>query len=154
MSFILVDEIVDFKPGVSITAAKDTAGLENYYVNHVLHGTIVPPTLVAEAVAQAAGWLITASLDFKKRGLLIDLGMLEFTGLVFPFDQLLLEAELISLRDDAAMLTGRASVDGKLVGKVDSGMCILVDADGLDDVANTRATFAALCRKQQVGTPR
>jgi len=148
MSFILVDEILEFEKGKSIVAVKNVSVLKYFFVDHIIYGTILPSTLVAEAVAQAAGWLVTASLDFQKRGLLIDLGMLDFGGIVRPGDQLVLEAELLSLREEAAVLTGRARVDGRLVGKVDSGLCLLVDAGALDDVEKTRSMFAALMKQR------
>jgi 3-hydroxyacyl-[acyl-carrier-protein] dehydratase len=147
MAFILVDEILEVKKGESIIAVKNVCTLKDFFMDHAFYGTIVPSTLVAESVAQAAGWLITASLDFKKRGLLIDLGLLEFNGVVRPNDQLILEAELLSFHEDAAMLTGRAKVEGRVVGKVDSGLCLLVDANKLDDVETTKSMFAALIKK-------
>jgi 3-hydroxymyristoyl/3-hydroxydecanoyl-(acyl carrier protein) dehydratase len=149
MSFILVDEILEFKKGESIVAAKNVSALQDFFIDHIYYGTILPSTLVAESVAQAAGWLLTASLDFKKRGLLIDLGLLDFGGVVRPGDQLVLEAELLSLREEAAVLTGRARVDGRLVGKVDSGLCLLVDAGALDDVERTRTMFSALMKRDR-----
>ena len=147
MAFLLVDEILEIKKGESIIAVKNVSTLKDFFIDHVFYGTIVPSTLVAESVVQAAGWLITASLDFKKRGLLIDLGLLEFNGVVRPSDQLILEAELLSFHEDAAMLTGRAKVEGRVVGKVDSGLCILVDANKLDDVERTKSMFSALIKK-------
>jgi len=147
MAFLLVDKILEFKRGESIIAVKNASTLKDFFMDHIIYGTIVPSTLVAEAVAQAAGWLIMASLDFKKRGLLIDLGLLEFNGVVRPGDQLILEAELLSFHEDAAMLTGRARVGGRVVWRVDSGLCILVDADKLDDVEITKSMFSALIKK-------
>ena len=147
MAFLLVDEILEIKKGESIIAVKNASALKDFFIDHVCYGTIVPSTLVAESVAQAAGWLITASLDFKKRGLLIDLGLLEFNGVVRPSDQLILEAELLSFHEDAAMLTGRAKVKGRVVGRVGSGLCILVDANKLDDVERTKSMFSALIKR-------
>jgi 3-hydroxyacyl-[acyl-carrier-protein] dehydratase len=154
MSFLLVDEILEFNKGISITAVKNVFTLKEYFVDHPYYGTILPPTLVAESVAQAAGWLITASLDFEKRGLLIDLGLLEFGVAVRPSDQLVLEAELLKLHEDAAALAGRAKVNGRLVGKVNSGLCLLIDSDKLDDVETTRSIFSTLIKQQHSGAPR
>lgn len=147
MTFLLVDEILEVKKGESIIAVTNFSALKDFFINHIFYGMIIPSTLVVESVAQAAGWLIAASLDFKKRGLLINLGLLEFNGIVRPSDKLLLEAEVISFHEDAAMLTGRAKVDGRVVGKVDSGLCLLVDVNKLDDVERTKSLFSALIKK-------
>ncbi|MFC1861061.1 3-hydroxyacyl-[acyl-carrier-protein] dehydratase FabZ [Chloroflexota bacterium] len=146
MAFLLVDEILLFKKGESIIAVKNVSTLKDYFLGHIYLGTILPYTLAIESVAQAAGWLITASLDFKKRGLLINLNMLEFNSVIRPGDQLLLEAEVISLREDYAILTGRAKVDGRVIGKVDSGLCILVDTNKIDDVERTKYLFSTLMK--------
>ena len=148
MTFLLVDEILEIKKGKSIIAATNLSALKDYFINHIFYGMIIPYTLVIESVAQAAGWLITASLDFKKRGLLINLGQMEIYTVIHPGDQLLLEAEIISLHEDAAMLTGRAKVDGRLAGTIDSGLCLLVDVNILDDVERTKSLFSALTKKQ------
>ena len=147
MTFLLVDEILEVKKGESIIAATNLSAYKDYFINHIFYGMIIPYTLLIESVAQAAGWLITASLDFKKRGLLINLGQMEFYGVVHPGDQLLLEAEVISLHEDAAMLTGRGKVEGRLLGKIDSGLCLLVDVNKLDDIERTKSLFSALTKK-------
>ena len=147
MTFLLVDEILEIKKGESIVATKNCIKLKKYAINHIFYGMIIPATLVIESVAQAAGWLIAASLDFKKRGLLINLDLLEFNSIVRPNDQLILEAEVISFHEDAAMLTGRAKVDGRIVGNVSSGICILVDANKLDDVESTKLLYSSFMKK-------
>jgi len=147
MAFLLVDEILELKKGASIIAVKNVSALEDFLINHIFYGMIMPYTLVIESVAQAAGWLITASLDFKKRALLTNLGLLELNGVVRPGDQLILEAEVVSFHEDAVMLTGRAKVKGRVVGKVDSALCIFVDANKLDDLERTKSAFSALTKK-------
>lgn len=146
MRFLLVDRILEFEKGKSVVAVKNVSLSEVFLVKHLSHGIIMSHTFVIEAVAQAAGWLITASLDFKKRALLVALGTLKFNGVVRPGDQLILEVEIESLQEEAGMITGRAKVEGEVVAEVDSGLFALIDANQLEDPEKTKLMFSLLKR--------
>jgi 3-hydroxyacyl-[acyl-carrier-protein] dehydratase len=81
--FILVDRILEFKKGKSVIAVKNVSLSEDFLVNHASYGIIMSHTYILEATAQAAGWLITASLDFKKRALLVALRTVNLYGVVY-----------------------------------------------------------------------
>ena len=146
MRFILTDRILEFKKGESMIAVKNVSLSEAFLVNQVSHGIIMPYTFIIEAVAQAAGWLITASLDFKKRALLVALGTVKFNGAVRPGDQLILEVEIESLQEEAGMITGRAKVESEVVAEVDRSLCALIDANQLEDPGKTKLMFSLLKR--------
>ena len=146
MRFLLVDRILEFEKGKSLIAVKNVSLSEAFLVNQVPHGIIMPYTFIIEAAAQAAGWLITASYDFKKRALLVALGTLKVNGVVRPGDQLILEVEIESLQEEAGMITGRAKVEGEVVAEVDSGLFALIDANQLEDPEKTKLMFSLLKR--------
>jgi len=143
--FILVDRILEFEKGKSVIAVKNVSLSEDFLVNHVSHGIIMPYSYIIEATAQAAGWLITASLDFKKRALLVALRTVNFYGVVRPGDQLLLEVEIESLQEEAGMIIGRAKVEGEVVVELDY-LCALIDANQLEDSKKTKDMFFLLKR--------
>lgn len=145
MRFLLVDRILEFEKGKSLIAVKNVSLSEAFLVNQVPHGIIMPYTFIIEAAAQAAGWLITASYDFKKRALLVALGTLKVNGVVRPGDQLILEVEIESLQEEAGMITGRAKVEGEVVVDVDY-LCALIDANQLEDPKKTKLMFSLLKR--------
>lgn len=146
MRFLLVDRILEFKKGKSLIAVKNVSLSEGFLVNHVTHGIIMPHTLIIEAVAQATGWLITASYDFKKRALLVALGTVKINGVFRPGDQLILEVEIVSLQEEAGMATGRAKVEGEVIAEVDHALCVLTDANQLEDPEKTKLMFSLLKR--------
>lgn len=144
MRFLLVDRILEFKKGESLIAVKNVSLSEAFLVNQVPHGIIMPYAFIIEATAQAAGWLITASYDFKKRALLVALRTVNFYGVVRPGDQLVLEVEIESLQEEAGLITGRAKVEGEVVAVVDHGLCALIDANQLENPEKTKLMFSLL----------
>ncbi len=146
MRFLLVDRILEFKKGKSLIAVKNVSLSEDFLVNQVSHGIIMPYTFVIEAVAQAAAWLITASFDFKKRALLVALGTVKITGVARPGDQLILEVEIESLQEEAGLVTGKVKIEGEVVGEVDYGLCSFIDANQIEDPEKTRHMFSLLKR--------
>ena len=146
MRFILTDRILEFKKGESMIAVKNVSLSEDFLVKQATHGLIMPYTLIIEAVAQAAGWLITASFDFKKRALLVALGTVKFNGAVRPGDQLIIEVEIESLQEEAGMITGRAKVESEVVVEVDRSLCAFIETNQLEDPEKTKLMFSLLKR--------
>lgn len=144
MRFLLVDGISDFKKNESITAIKNISLSDDFLVNHPVYGPMMPYSLLIESVAQAGGWLITASLDFKKRALLLTLNTLKFLGVVHPGDQLIIEVELESLREDSGVIKGRARVGTTIVAHASYGIFALVDSNQLDDPNRIKNLFYLL----------
>jgi 3-hydroxyacyl-[acyl-carrier-protein] dehydratase len=142
--FILVDKILEFKKEKSIVAVKNVSLSDDFIVNHASLGLFLPHSYIVESIAQAAGWLLTASFDFKKRALLVTLGTLEFNGFVHPGDRLMIEAEIESLQEEAGMVKGRAKVGDNVVVEIESSLCALINAEQLDDPEKTRDMFSII----------
>jgi len=64
MRFLLIDRIVDLVPGERIVAVKAVAASEEYLADHFPSFAVLPGVLMLEAMTEAAGWLVRASLDF------------------------------------------------------------------------------------------
>lgn len=97
-----------------------------------------------EAVAQAAGWLITASTGFARRGLPLSIGAVRLLEEPGPGETVDLSAEITAWRDTSAVVRGRASCGGRLLGEAEAALCALVPADELDDPLAARAGYEAL----------
>jgi 3-hydroxyacyl-[acyl-carrier-protein] dehydratase len=148
MWFLLVDRILEFRKGESLIALKNVSPSEGFLVNHFYHGIIMPYTFIIEAVAQAAGWLISVSSDFKKAAILVALGTVEFNGVVRPGDQLILEVEIESLQEEAVVITGRAKEEGEVVGEMDRILFVLIDTNQLAEPEKTKLLFSLLKKKE------
>ena len=55
--FLLVDRVVEFEKGKSITAIKNVTVNEPFFNGHFPHQPIMPGVLIIEALAQATGLL-------------------------------------------------------------------------------------------------
>ena len=64
MRFTLIDRIVDFQPGVRLTAVKSLTMTEEYLADHFPNFPVMPGVLMLEAMTQAGAWLIRLSEDF------------------------------------------------------------------------------------------
>ena len=60
--FLLIDRIIDFVPGESITALKNVTYNEPFFEGHFPENPIMPGVLIVEAMAQTCGVLIFRSL--------------------------------------------------------------------------------------------
>lgn len=137
MRFHLIDRIETCAPSERITARKVTSVDETYWQN-TQDGPALPFGLALEALCQAATWLIMISTDHRLRAALLAVGEATAHRQVEPGEVLHMEARIESMNEDAAVLDGTVTVDGEKVLEVSGLLCALIDAERLDDPANTR----------------
>src|SRR5207237_2805332 len=87
MRFLLVDRIVEWKPGDSIQGIKNVAMSEDFLEFHFPGNPVMPGALLLEALAQLAGWLEAASSDFHDWFMLRNVQKCMFYGFVLPGDR-------------------------------------------------------------------
>lgn len=145
MIFQLVDRIDGHTPWRTISARKFTSLSEDIWEGSPPE---MPPALVLESLGQAGGWLIMLSSQGAKRGLLVSIGEVTFGDPVRPGDVLELEGRIDSSSDEAAVMSGRATVAGRTVLEAAGLMCVLVEAATLEDPQRTEAA-----RRLLIGAP-
>ncbi|MEW1720671.1 3-hydroxylacyl-ACP dehydratase [Streptomyces sp. NPDC093109] len=136
MRFHLIDRIESWEPGRHITARKVTSRQEDYWQD-TADGPALPFGLALEALCQAGTWLVLLSTGHRRRAALLSVGEAVLHRPVRPGDVLLLDVTVVSMNDGAAVIDGVARVDGETVLEARSIMCALIDADSLDDPADT-----------------
>ena len=116
--FLMVDRVVEIELGKRIKAYKNVTTNEEFFQGHFPHKPIMPGVMIIEAMAQAAG-----VLGFKSQEKLPSEGYLyyfvgadnvRFKRPVVPGDQLILEAEIVTVRSGIFKFNCTASVDGEL----------------------------------------
>lgn len=94
--FLLVDRIVEYKKGESLTAIKNVTINEPFFQGHFPHYPVMPGVLVIEALAQACGILAFKSMgvspDEGGTIFLVGVDKARFRHPVGPGDQLKLNA--------------------------------------------------------------
>lgn len=115
--FLLVDRVIECKPGESIRAYKNVTINEPFFQGHFPGVPVMPGVLILEALAQTGGLLaasgISGSLE-DKLFLFTGLDGVKFRRQVIPGDRLDLECFDLRMKLNLCKLSARASVDGKL----------------------------------------
>ena len=96
--FLLVDRVLECRPGESIRALKNVTYNEPFFPGHFPGRPVMPGVMIIEALAQTAGILcfVTADVipDHTTRFYFVGIDKARFRRPVVPGDQLLLTAQL------------------------------------------------------------
>lgn len=125
--FLFVDKVVELVPGKRIVGLKNLSINESFFFGHFPERAVMPGVLMLEALAQVAGLLALKSqpADAEQDGLFFLAGVdaARFRRAVIPGDQLMLEAEISSLKRNIMKHKTRALVDGELACSAEI-MCV------------------------------
>ena len=114
---LLVDRVLDWDAGKTITAIKNVTINEEFFNGHFPYKPVMPGVLMLEALAQAAALLAFDALNTSPN----DETVYYFAGIdgarfkrpVEPGDQLILEVELLRMKAGIFKFKSRASVAGE-----------------------------------------
>jgi 3-hydroxyacyl-[acyl-carrier-protein] dehydratase len=117
--FLLVDRVVECKPGSHIRAYKNVTVNEPFFQGHFPGYPVMPGVLILEALAQAGALLAVADMDDIGGKLFLFTGLdeVKFRRQVIPGDRLDLECSNIRLKLNLCKMDARALVDGKLAAQ-------------------------------------
>ncbi len=121
--FLLLDRVLSFTPGQTLTALKNVTYNEPFFPGHFPQRPIMPGVLILEALAQATGVLAFKTAqelhDANSMYYLVGIDKARFKQPVQPGDQLILQVSLERMRRDIGRFLGEASVDGKVVASAE-----------------------------------
>lgn len=116
--FLLVDRVVEYEVGKSLTAIKNVTVNEPWVNGHFPHQPIMPGVLIIEALAQATGLLGFRTMGEEPQTdtlyLLVAVDNARFKQAVVPGDQLVMTVELVKRKGIMWVFKAEARVDGKL----------------------------------------
>ena len=118
--FLLIDKVVDVRPGESATGIKNVTVNEPYFQGHFPNKPVMPGVLIVEAMAQTAGVHVAVTLGPTAVGRQVYFMTIEnarFRAPVVPGDQLRLEVKHLRSRMSVFKYEGRAMVDDRLVAE-------------------------------------
>jgi len=117
--FLLIDKVLDFEIGKSLTAVKNVSFNEPQFTGHFPSQPIMPGVLIIEALAQATGILAFKSEVGKPQDgqiyMLVGVDNARFKKMVEPGDQIILKVEVLTVKRGIWKFKGSAYVDDKLV---------------------------------------
>jgi len=129
--FLLVDRVLDWESGKSITAIKNVTINEEFFNGHFPHKPVMPGVLMIEALAQTAALLSFLTMNMKPD----DNSVVYFIGIdgarfkrpVEPGDQLKMDVQILRSARGIWKYKATASVDGQLAVEAEL-MCTMRNA--------------------------
>ncbi|MDK7181958.1 3-hydroxyacyl-ACP dehydratase FabZ [Lacticaseibacillus rhamnosus] len=108
---LMIDRVLDLKPGESVVAQKNVSINEQIFQGHFPGNPIFPGVLQIEAMAQAGAIALLSMPDFKgKTAYLGGIKKAKFRHMVRPGDVLRIEVTLEKLIDNAGLGKGKVYV--------------------------------------------
>jgi 3-hydroxyacyl-[acyl-carrier-protein] dehydratase len=116
--FLMIDRVLDFTPGESLTAIKNVTINEPIFTGHFPNMPIFPGVLILEALAQATGILGFKTVTERSENELYLFAAIDearFKKPVVPGDQMVMEVKFLKERRNLWKFYGEAKVDGQVV---------------------------------------
>ena len=136
---LLVDRVLTWESGKSITAIKNVTVNEEFFNGHFPNKPVMPGVLMIEAMAQAAALLSFLTMGKKpdENTLVYFLGIdnARFKRPVEPGDQMKLDVEIVKVTRGIWKYKARATVDGQLAVEGDLMCTLRMVENGADKVA-------------------
>jgi len=117
--FLLVDRVLELKPGDSILALKNVTYNEPFFTGHFPGKKIMPGVLIVEALAQAGGILLYHSHP-DPDSVFVVLSKIEearFRRTVVPGDQLKLSVKMLKQKASFCTFEAKALVDNEIAAE-------------------------------------
>ncbi|HOE13808.1 MAG TPA: 3-hydroxyacyl-ACP dehydratase FabZ [Candidatus Saccharicenans sp.] len=117
--FLLVDRVLELKPGDSILALKNVTYNEPFFNGHFPERKIMPGVLIVEALAQAGGILLYHSHP-DPESVFVVLSKIEeakFRRTVVPGDQLKLSVKMLKQRANFCTFEAKALVEDDIAAE-------------------------------------
>ena len=112
--FMLLDEVTEMVPGVSVVAKKHITGQEDWFRGHFPGQPITPGVLVLEMLAQAGAVCILCLPENKgKIGFFAGADKVRWRRKILPGDTIILEVSIIKNRGSIGTGKATAYVDGQ-----------------------------------------
>jgi len=114
--FLLVDRILDLKPGKHVVGMKNVTINEPFFQGHFPAQAVMPGVLIIEAMAQTAGLMLLSLPDNKgKLAFIAGIEKARFRKPVVPGDTLIIEASVLWVRNVMGRVRMTARVEGTVV---------------------------------------
>jgi len=130
--FLMIDRVINIKPGESAVGIKNVTANEPYFEGHFPAKPVMPGVMIVEAMAQAASIMVTKALDLQDHDLLVYFMGLEktrFRRVVEPGDQLELHVSVLRPGGKVWKFAGKGMVEGQVAAEAEF-MAMIQAADG------------------------
>jgi 3-hydroxyacyl-[acyl-carrier-protein] dehydratase len=119
MRWIWIDKFVEFESGKRAVSLKNVTLAEEHVHDNLPGFPMMPECLMIEAMAQTAGILVGEAKNFAEKVILAKVKRCVFHNYVVPGDQILLEASIDSIADEAASTAGIIRRGEETIAEID-----------------------------------
>lgn len=131
--FLLIDRVIAYKKGVSLTSIKNVTINEPYFAGHFPDVPTMPGVLILEAMAQSCGVLTARETGIKPNsGVIFYLAGIDnarFKRVVVPGDQITFNVAIDKVKRNLWRFTASAAVDGDLACEANL-ICVFKEPPG------------------------
>ncbi len=119
--FLMVDRVLELEPGKRIKTLKNVTGNEIQFLGHMPDFAIMPGTSIIEAIGQSASILFsyTTGKGMKPGEFMVLAAVndMRFLVPVLPGDAMIMEAKIVKMTEEAALVEGVVHVDETVVAR-------------------------------------
>ena len=127
--FLLVDRVTELVADKRAVGIKNITINEPFFQGHFPKRPVMPGVLIIEALAQLSGLLLLNKPEnLGKYAYFVAMDNVKFRRTVLPGDTLVLETEILRIRQKTGMMRTRSTVDGKIAAEAEL-MFALLDGD-------------------------
>ncbi len=122
MRYVLIDKITELETGKQLT------GIKNVTFSDALArvgGAVLPAAFVLEAMAQAAGLLVMATIECRAQPVLSKIRQMKISGQTKAGERIEISADLCNLSDAGAKIFVKAHSDGALQAEAEIFLALI-----------------------------
>ncbi len=123
MKFVLIDKIVSFEKGKTLTAIKNVSLAEEYLGDHFPAFPVLPGVLLLQGMVESAGWLVRKTEDFAHSMILLEQARnVKYKSFLAPGSQIRYTVEARTIAENASSFTGSGVADGQTIVEARFGL--------------------------------
>jgi 3-hydroxyacyl-[acyl-carrier-protein] dehydratase len=117
MRYVLLDKITRLEPGRCLCGLKNVSISDDLVTKYAPGMSALPSTMTLEAMAQAAGLLAVATIEFRARPILAKVRRFIANGQARPGDQVIVRADLAAMHEQGCRVDATARIADTLLAE-------------------------------------
>lgn len=148
MAFYFVDRIYELERGKYARGLKNVTRNESFFYWLPTGERLLSPAVITEALAQLGAWLKMATVDFKKRPVLLADELTTYHGWAEVGDQIDLHVKILEFEDDVVLTTSYAEIRGKKILQTKCCRGYMLPMEEFDDREKVMRQFKNIYRPE------
>lgn len=140
MKYILIDKIVSFEEGKTLTAVKCVSLAEEYLGDHFPTFPVLPGVLLLQGLVESASWLVRKTEDFAHSMVLLEEARnVKYKSFLAPGSRIEYTVQAKVIEENVSSFTGQGIADGEKILEARFGLRHFNLADRTPAMAATDA---------------